>query len=146
MEARRPWWDEGRDPTRNVRRVVLEEPPAKLLKQGGSKRGSASRQKNQEERAGVFQRAMQRADEAEQALAKARRENNALRNEIDELRRLNDDWREKRYKWRQELRELRNDNEELRKDNKTLNARFAKLKVSASSSSSSSSDESPRAE
>ena len=77
MEAR-PWWDEGRDPTRNVRRVVLEEPPAKLLKQGGSKRGSASRQKNQEERAGVFQRAMQRAEEAEQALAKARSENKAL--------------------------------------------------------------------
>ena len=107
MEAR-PWWDEGRDPTRDVRRVVLEEPPARLLKQGGSKRGSASRQKNQEERAGVFQRAKQRAEEAEQALAKARRENKALRKEIDELQRLNDDWREERYEWRQELRELRN--------------------------------------
>ena len=45
-----------------------------------------------------------------------------------------------------ELRVLRNDNKELRKDNEKLNARFAKLKVSASSSSSSSSDGSPRAE
>ena len=53
MEARQ-WWDEGRDATRDVRRVVLEEPPAKLLKQGGFKRGSASWQKNQEERAGVL--------------------------------------------------------------------------------------------
>ena len=123
MEARQ-WWDEARDATRDVRRVVLEEPPAKLLKQGGFKRGSASWQKNQEERAGVLQRARQRAEEAEQALAEARRENRALRNEANELQRLDDDWREERYKWRQELRVLRNDNKELRKDNEKLNARL----------------------
>ena len=103
MEARQ-WWDEARDATRDVRRVVLEEPPAKLLKQGGFKRGSASWQKNQEERAGVLQRARQRAEEAEQALAAARRENRALRKEAEEQQKLNDAWREERYGWRQELR------------------------------------------